>query len=374
MDPRLDSDQEALRQQAREAARDHLAPRAAALDAEAVYPAAELLALGGAGLLRACVQPPRTSAGEDLVGLVLVLEELGRASAGAAAAVAVHTGIVARTVAERGDDEQRAQWLEDLLEGRRPGALVAASKSLLDDPGPGVVVTGSGDTVTLSGEVEEVPGASGAELFLVPATTETEDLVALYVLEHEAAGVSVDDTGPRLGLNGAGTGRVRVDGAPVSATQRLGPTGSQEDVLGLLLDLGRLAHAAVAVGIAEAAVDACLARVGEASPDVARSQSVQWMLADSATETEAARLLSWYAADRRRPDERREAAAMARLLAVEAAVASSRRAVQMYGSRGSRRELGVERLYRDAKAMEVHAGASEAQRAAIARCLLPDLA
>lgn len=373
MDPRLDSDQEALRQRAREAARDHLAPRAGALDGDAGYPTEALRALGEEGLLRACVQPAQSSAGERLMDLVLVMEELGRASAGAAAAVVAHAALVGRAVAERGEEEQRARWLEDLLDGRSPAALAVAAASLLDDPGPAVEVSGDGDPVSLSGEVPDVAGATGADLFLVPVRNGGEDIVALYLVEGTAAGLEVEDGGRRLGLNGAGIGNVRLADVEVGAAQRLGPTGSQEEVLGELLDAGRLAHAAVSVGIAQAALDACLARVDEADEEVARSQSVQWMLADSATESEAARLLVWYAADRRRPDERAEAAAMARLIASDAAVAASRRAVQVYGSRGGERELGVERLYRDAKAMEVHAGASEAQRAAVARHLLPDL-
>jgi len=372
VDPRLDSEQEQLRRRAREVALEHVVPRAADIDAEAGYPAETVRALGEEGLLEDCVQPARQSTGERLLELVLVMEELGRASAGVAAAVVAHAALVARAVAARGDDEQHARWLGDLLEGRRPAALAAASSSILEDPGPTVEISGDGDVVTLSGEVPGIAGATGAELFLVPARG-GGDLVGLYLVERGADGLEVEDGGRRLGLNGAGTGTLRLADVEVSASERLGPAGARADALAQLLDTGRLAHAAVSVGIAQAALDACLARTREADDEVARSQSVQWMLAARATESEAARLLTWYAADRGRPDERSEAAAMARLVACDAAVAASRRAVQVYGSRGGDRDLGVERLYRDAKAMEVHAGTSEAQRAAVARHLLPDL-
>jgi alkylation response protein AidB-like acyl-CoA dehydrogenase len=127
------------------------------------------------------------------------------------------------------------------------------------------------------------------------------------------------------------------------------------------------------VGIAREALDRALRYVDAAEDGLDRTQSVQWMMADTATETEAARLAGWYAASRRDRGERREATAMARLLAAEAAVGATRRAVQVMGVEGSSRAGGVERLYRDAKAMEMHHGASEAQRAVVARQLLPDL-
>jgi alkylation response protein AidB-like acyl-CoA dehydrogenase len=138
-------------------------------------------------------------------------------------------------------------------------------------------------------------------------------------------------------------------------------------------ELARVALAALCVGIGRAALEAGTAYVTGAEGDLDRSQSVQWMLADMATETEAARLLTWYAASRTVMAELSEAAAMARLIAADSAVGASRRAVQLMGPAGNQAAAGVERLYRDAKAMEIHHGAAEAQRVAVARQLLPDL-
>jgi len=144
-------------------------------------------------------------------------------------------------------------------------------------------------------------------------------------------------------------------------------------VIKQLSDQASLGYAAVAVGIAQASIDAALEFLATSGEDLKRSQSIQWMLADSATETDAARLMTWYAASRAETGERTESAAMARLLACNAAVASSRRAVQILGQGGGLRTAGVERLYRDAKMIEIHDGSSEMQRHAAARKLLPDL-
>ena len=138
-------------------------------------------------------------------------------------------------------------------------------------------------------------------------------------------------------------------------------------------DLFRIGHAGLCVGIGRAALEASIAYVSGADGALCREQPVQWMLADITTETAASRLLTWYAASRTVPGEMREVAAMARLLAADGAVRASRSAVQIFGVSGNERGSGIERLYRDAKAMELHHGAVEVQQLAVAGELLPGL-
>ena len=239
----------------------------------------------------------------------------------------------------------------------------------MNDPAATATLHADGKEQVLEGTVSGVFGATIADVFLVATTTGAADSgVELFLVESASEGVTIGAEEAKLGLNGSGVSDLGLTSVGVQPVQRI---DGSDAVLAGGLDIARLGLAALCVGIAQAALDLATRRI-TASGDLGDSQSVQWMIADSATEGEAARLTTWYASTRS-GDELTEAAAMARLLAADAAVKSTRRTLQVYGSAGSARVAGVERLYRDAKAMEVHQGSSEAQRLAIARQLLPDL-
>jgi alkylation response protein AidB-like acyl-CoA dehydrogenase len=215
-------------------------------------------------------------------------------------------------------------------------------------------------------------------LFLVPAVSyepqpEGVSAGALFILGRDSEGLDVSDEEIKLGLNGSGIAAMTLAGVRVAAEDRLPAETCGPGMLRQLTDAANLGYAAVGVGIAQAALDAALEFLAASNDDLKRSQSLQWMLADSATETDAARLMTWYAATREGTGERTESAAMARLLACNSAVLSSRSAVQILGDGGGLRTTGVERLYRDAKMIEIHDGSIEMQRRATARKLLPDL-
>lgn len=366
MDPRLDAAETALRARAREVA-EAIAAEAVAIDEEDATPRRLLTAVGEAGVLGICLPEEFGGGGGGRIEAALVCEELGAASAGAAAIVVAHL-MAAALVESTGNEELK----RDLLPAVAAGTMIAAvaldgGVSLLEEPAVAVSATSAADELGLDGTAHEVAGAGCADLLVVPAAL--DDDIVIGTVEAGASGVTIGATEPKLGLNGSAIASVEFSG--VSA-RRLG-VGDVGAALAAARDLARIGHAALCVGIGRAALEASTAYVMGSDAGLDRAQSVQWMLADMATETEAARLLTWYAASRSDAGELREAAAMARLVAADAAVAASRRAVQVLGSAGNRRSAGVERLYRDAKAMEVHHGASEAQRLAVARELLPDL-
>lgn len=365
MDPRLDQTEEELRQRARQAA---TAVRAAAgqIEADGRVPRALIDGLAASGCLGVGAAEP-SGGGFGLMGIALVAEELGATSASVADIVVAH--LAALSLIEALDSDGQEQGiLASLAGGEKLASLVLdGDVSLLDEPAVSVSATHAGDRLKLEGAAGAVSGAADADILVVPATTDEGLIVG--VLASDAPQVARRAAGRRLGLNGAGTATVTFDGAEARAL-----AGSDASAaLARAADLERIGHAGLCVGIGRAALEASTAFVQASDAGLDRSQSVQWMLADMATETEAARLLTWYAASRSRDDELREAAAMARLLAAEAAVAASRRAVQIMGEAGNDPAAGVERLYRDAKAMEVHHGAAEAQRDQVARRLLPDL-
>lgn len=362
MNPRLNETERALRTRAREAAAP-LAQAAATIDADDALPRDLLAGLGQAGIYGASLR----GRGSGRLGAALVCEELGAASAGAAAVAAAH--LAALALAEAVEAEPAQHLLEALESGAKMATVVLdGAVSLLDDPAISIKAARDGDHLRLDGAAGAVTGAITADVLIVPATDDDGEVV-VGVVEAGADGVSVGAAGRKLGLNGSGIADVSFDGAEA---QRL-DVGDAVAVLAAVQDLARIGHAALCVGVGRAALEVARDFVLASDAGLDRSQSVQWMLADMATDTEAARLLTWYAASRSSADELREAAAMARLVAADAAVGAGRKAVEIHGPTGNRSSSGVERLYRDAKALEVHHGAVEAQQRAVARQLLPDL-
>ncbi len=369
MDPRLNEREEQLRSTAAAAANEALADVAAAVDRDVEASRAALTALGAAGLLGVATAEEFGGGGDGPTGLVLCVEEIGRNSA-SVATVAVNHMTVMSMIAAAGTDEQKAAWLPRLASGEQLAAFgVDEARSILNDPAATATLRAAGEGRVLEGTVSGVFGATIADVFLVAANTGDDDSgVELFLVDRSDEGVTIGTEEAKLGLNGSGVSDLGLASVAVQESQRI---DGGDAVLADGLDVARLGLAALCVGIAQAALDLSTQHI-IASEDLDRSQSVQWMIADTATESEAARLTTWYASTRT-GDAFAEAAAMARLLAADAAVKGSRRALQVYGSGGSARAAGVERLYRDAKAMEVHQGSSEAQRLAIARQLLPDL-
>ena len=367
MDPRLDERERELQARARDIADAVVAGVAARVDLDNEAPREAVAGL--ASLLGTCVPEEYGGGAGGLLELSIVAEELGRASA-SIASIAVHHIVVSHLIEIAGDDSQKSDLLPPIASGERLVALaVDGGGSILQDPRAGATSTLDGSGHRLDGELAGVAGATIADLLLVPARGDgDQDAIDLFVVDASASGVRVDAQEAGLGLNGSGLATVQLDA--VASGTRLAEPGSEE-AFGHALDAARLGHAALCVGVSQAALEAATASASDPDNDLDSSQSVQWMLADTATETEAARLLTWYAASRPRGDEFREAAAMARLVATDAAVKATRRAVQVVPG-GTSRAAGVERLYRDAKSMEVHHGASEAQRMAIARTLLPE--
>ena len=353
MDPRLNDAETALRDRVRSAAAA-LVVVADDIDRGASTAADAVGSLAAAGVLGVCSPATHGGAGGGPVELAVACEEIGAVSASVGVVVVGHL-MAGSLIDVLGDDAQKQEWLPAVATGTGLAALAAdGGGSLLDAPGAGVSATPEADGLRLDGTARAVAGSTLADLLVVPV--QVGDALMVAVVEARSDGITIGPEAAKLGLNGAGLAAIEFSGAQVPTTSTL-TAGDVALALGAAADGARIGLAAVSVGIGRAALDASMAYVVASEERLDREQSVQWMLADMATETEAARLLTWYAASRTSPDERREAAAMARLLAADAAVGASRSAVQIFGTTGNERGAGVERLYRDAKAMEIHHGA-----------------
>ena len=344
MYPLLNAVEQQVRNRAAEMAMDHVDPRAAELDATGHCP--------GPFVLLLCTQISEDVEGSapTLMHMALRLEEVARCSAAAAAIAGAH-GV--------GQFIARHRKLTD-LRGHDPEmtyAIVFAAT--------GLTANTTDDGVILQGAIPVVPAAAYATAFIV--VCERGDAAGVFIISADVEGVTVGQEQAIMGLLGSGTTSLHCDGVELTRAGWVGDT----KLAALARAATRIAHAAQAIGIAEAGLDAALEHA--ASKPGEKPQSVQWMLADIATETEAARVSLWDAAIALGSGKGYQGAAMCRLLAAEAAVGSSRRALQIVGEGGMLRSSVLERLYRDAKVMEILGETTEVQLGVIADALLPTL-
>lgn len=365
----LDEDQEMLRQMTRDFARDVLAPGAAAWDADRGLPDALWAKAAELGLFGVCLPERIGGAGMGLSALALAIEELAAGEAGLAAALLGHNALCCAQIERHGSGEQRTRWLPALASGARLGTWAGGGA----DGGPLTLrATRTDGGWRLEGSLPAVSAAARADVAVVLAATRSGGATAFVIERGEW---QATDTAP-MGLRAAGMGELTIDGLEIGDDRRLGPVhGGLDD---RIIDGARVCRAALAVGIARAAFDAGNAyaaerqQFGRALTDF---QAIQWMIADGATELDAARLLYRRAAMMLDGDEPATAeAAMARVFATEKAQAACDRALQMHGGYGYTRDYPAERHWRDAYAAAVGEGTHNGlQRLRIARTLLTEV-
>ena len=368
---------EAVRDVARRFADDVVRPAAAALDRDERFPREIHAAMAEAGLFGITVPEALGGAGLDVLAYALVMEELSRGYASIADQCGL-VELVAALLARHGTEAQRARWLGDVLAAR---AFVAYC---ITEPGAGSDVssirtraTPDGDGWRLDGDKAWIHNAPVADVGLVLARTDPEAGhrgMSIFVVDLHADGVSRGPKESKMGQRASTVGALFFDGVRLPGDALLGEEGRGFHLMMGALDRGRVGIGALAVGIAQAGLDAALEHVRERRQfdrPVAEFQGVQWMLADMATDVEAARLLVHAAA--RKLDaglDATRACSMAKRFASDAAVSRTSDAVQLFGGSGYARGVEVERLYRDAKITQIYEGTNQIQRTIIARELL----
>ncbi len=305
----------------------------------------------------------------------LVLEEIAKVSSSYAVSVAV-TGLPQVILRMFGDEDQRARWLPVLASGQCLGAFA------LSEPGSGsdaaslrTTATRRGDNYVLDGTKFWITHGGVADLYIVMARTGGEGPggVSAFLVPGDSKGLSFGKKERKMGMRASPTVEVVLDGVVVPVGDRIGPEGHGFRVAMAALDSGRITIGATSVGLAQAALDVATAYAGQRQQfgtPIIDFQGVGFMLADMAAKVEGARLLVHKAAWLR--DQGREhtrAAAMAKLVATDAAMAVTTDAVQVLGGYGYTREYPVERYMRDAKVMQIVEGTNQIQRLVIARSL-----
>jgi alkylation response protein AidB-like acyl-CoA dehydrogenase len=376
----LSEEQKLVRRTAREFAEGEIAPVAARYDEAEEFPAELMPKLGALGFMGTIFPAEYGGAGLDYVSYALVVEELSRVDGSIGITMWAHNSLCTNHIYSCGTEAQRQKYLPPLCRGEVLGAWG------LTEPGSGsdaaamkTTAVDAGDTWVLNGSKAFITNGSVAGTAVVLARTDPGSEtgsrgISAFVLERGMPGFRAGQRYKKLGLHASDTAELIFEGARVPRENLLGQKGRGFQDTKKVLEGGRIAMAAMAVGLAQGALDQAVRYARERQAfgrPIGEFQAIQAMLADLATEVEAARLLTLRAAcgkDLGRPVMHE--ASMAKVFASEVGMKCATKAVQIHGGYGYTREFPVERIFRDVKLCEIGEGTSEVQRMVIARHLL----
>ncbi|CAL9618661.1 Acyl-CoA dehydrogenase [Streptomyces sp. enrichment culture] len=373
----LSEEQAAVRQLARDFVEREIAPHVVAWDRAEEVDRGIVKKLGDVGFLGLTIDEEYGGSGGDHLAYCLVTEELGRGDSSVRGIVSVSLGLVAKTIAAWGSEEQKRRWLPGLTAGEYVGCFGLTEPGTGSDAGSlttravrdgdEYVLNGTkmfitngtwADVVLLFARSTDAPGHKGVSAFLIPADT---------------PGLTRRTLHGKLGLRGQATAELVLQDVRVPASALVGAEGKGFNVAMSALAKGRMSVAAGCVGIAQAALDAAVAYAGEREQfgtPIAHHQLVQELLSDIAVDVDAARLLTWRVADLiDRGEPFAVESSKAKLFASEAAVRAANNALQVFGGYGYIDEYPVGKLLRDARVMTLYEGTSQIQKLLIGRAL-----
>jgi len=378
MDFELTEAQRLFRETAKNFAEKEITPVAGKVDELGVFPQDTIGKLGELGFMGIAVPQAYGGAGADTFCYVLALEEISRACASHGVIMSVNNSLYCGPLVKFGTEEQKQRFLTPVASGRSQGCFC------LSEPGAGSDAAGLQTTARREGEHYILNGtknfiSSGAEAdYAIVFATVNKELkhkgICAFLVERGTPGFIIARIEKKLGIRGSSCVQLVFDGCRIPAGNLLGREGEGFKIALGTLDGGRIGIAAQAVGIARASLEASLAysqeRVQFGRP-IAANQAIQFMLADMATEIDAARLLTWQAALLKDQDlPHTKEASMAKLYASEAAMRAGTKGVQIFGGYGYMMDYPAQRFMRDAKVTEIYEGTSEVQRMVIANALL----
>jgi hypothetical protein len=359
----------------RELAREELAPRVATYEADSRFPREVFRTLGKAGLLGLPYDERYGGGGQPYEVYLQVVEELATVWASVAEGVSVHT-LACYPLASFGTDEQRERWLPDMVGGELLGAYcLSEPQSGSDAAALTTKAARDGDDYVVNGTKAWITHGGEADFYSLMCRTSDDGSRGISCLLVDAATEGVSAAAPerKMGFSGSTTAQVRFDGARIGTDRLMGSEGQGFKIALAALDGGRLGIAACAVGLAQNALDVALAWAKERrqfGKPLIDFQGLSFMLADMATGVEAGRALYLEAARRRdRGQAFGKQAAMAKLLCTDMAMKVTTDAVQVLGGYGYVQDFPVERLMREAKALQIVEGTNQVQRMVIGRHL-----
>ncbi len=380
MEFQFTDEQLAVQQMAKDFAESKVKPLAAELDRDSRFPSELIEEMAALNLLGMCVPEEFGGAGMDMLAYVLALEEISKACASTGVIMSVNNSLACEPIKNFGTQAQKEKYLTSLARGERLGCYA------LTEPNAGTDAANQqtraekkGGVYVLNGTKQFITNGNEAEIAVVYASTNPAAKskgITAFIVESHWKGYRVSKKEKKLGIRGSSCVQLVFDNLEVPAENILNTENDGYKVALSTLEVGRIGIAAQALGIGAAALECSTAYVKEREQfgqPIANFQALQFMLADMATRLEAARVLTYRAADlkgrgKRTPVE----SSQAKLFASEMCMYNAWASVQLHGGYGYVEEYLPERLFRDAKICEIYEGTSEVQRLLIARNLLKE--
>lgn len=373
----LTPEQEMIRLMARDFAKRELEPFAATWDRDEVFPEAAIRKMGGLGLMGMMLPIEYGGAGAGAVSYSLSLQEIAAACASTAVTMSV-TNLSSDPILKFGSEEQKRKFLVPLARGEMLGAFAVTEPEAGSDPGSMTTrAEERRDHYLVNGSKIFITNGSRADVIVLIVRTGSEKSnrgLSALLLTKETPGFRIGRRDEKMGLRGSDTVELLFDDCRIPKENLLAREGFGFRAAMVALDSGRIGIASQSLGIARACLQESISYAKtrrQFGKTIGSFQAIQWMIADTAAEIEAAHWLTLCAADRK--DQGlpfTKEASMAKLVASETANRAAYRAVQIHGGYGYMREYKVERLYRDARVTAIYEGTSEVQRIVIARAVM----
>ncbi|RPI72621.1 MAG: acyl-CoA dehydrogenase [Desulfobacteraceae bacterium] len=374
----LNEEQKMIQAMVRDFAREVVLPGAAERDRTCEFPWENLKKMGELGLMGMNVPVAYHGAGVDSVSYSVALQEIAYACASTAVIMSVHNSVACGPIYLFGSDYLKEKYLKPLAAGQMIGSFALTEPGAGSDPaGQQAKAVRDGNSYILSGTKTFITTGKNSEITVVTAYTDRSKKhrgISAFVVEKGTPGFTVGKEEEKMGLRASDTVELVFEECRVPAENRLGQEGDGFMIAMTSLDSGRIGIASQAVGLAQACLDASIQyakqRVQFNKP-IVQFQGLRWMIADMATQIEAARLLTFNAAamrDRREPFT--AAASMAKVFASEMANHVAYQALQIHGGYGYIKDYPVERYYRDARVFTLYEGTSEIQRRVISDAVI----
>jgi alkylation response protein AidB-like acyl-CoA dehydrogenase len=377
---KLTEEQRMIQSMVRDLARTEFTPKAMERDRTKEFPADNLKKLGELGLMGMMVPPEYGGSGADTVSYVVALAEVAYACASTAVVMSVHNSIVCESILRSGTEDQKKKYLPRLASGEILGAFALTEPNAGSDPSSqSTKAVFEGDSYVLNGTKRFTTTGKNAGLVIVTAKTDETARhkgISAFLIECDTPGLTVGPLEDKMGLRASDTADLIFEDCRIPAENRLGNEGDGFLIAMTGLDGGRIGIAAQSLGVARAAFDAAVQYAREREQfgrTISKFQGLRWMIADMATEIEAARLMMLSAAEMKDNGENYTLqASMAKLFASEMVNRITAKAIQIHGGYGFTKEYPVERFYRDARVFTIYEGTSEIQRVVISNLIFGD--
>ncbi len=372
----LTSDQKMLQDQVRKFARTELAPVAPEIDKSGEFPWENLKKMAKLGLLGIIIPEEYGGSGFDFISLAIAVEEISRVCATTGVIVAVNNSLCAYPILQFGTEEQKKKYLPPLCSGEKIGAMG------ITEPNAGSDVAGmestarlEGDYYILNGTKRFITNGGEAGIYVVFAYTNKEMKhkgISAFIVERDTPGFTLGKHEDLMGIRATANCELIFEDCKIPKENLLGEEGQGFKICMNTLDVSRIDIGAQAVGIAQGALDEAIKYSKERKAfgqPICNFEMIQSMLAEMATQIHAARLMVYYAGYCKDKGMKRfsKEAAMAKYYASSITVDVARKALQIHGGYGYTKDYTIERLYRDAKILELYEGTSEIQKLVIAR-------